>query len=61
MICVLQGPKAPERLRKDEPEGTEYDYESKIDFAVFPSLQVRRLLLGCLAAHRGRHLCAFMH
>jgi len=39
MIFMRKGPKAPERLRKDEPEGTEYDYESKIDFAVFPSLQ----------------------
>lgn len=35
----LQGPKDPQRLAKGEPEGTEYDYESKIDFAVFPSLQ----------------------
>jgi glycine hydroxymethyltransferase len=34
-----QGPKEPERLAKGEPQGSEYDYESKIDFSVFPSLQ----------------------
>jgi hypothetical protein len=34
-----------ERLAKGEPEGSEYDYESKIDFAVFPSLQVSGVLL----------------
>lgn len=38
-LLSLQGPKDPQRLAKGEPEGTEYDYESKIDFAVFPSLQ----------------------
>jgi hypothetical protein len=45
--CLLQGPKPAERLAKGEPEGSEYDYESKIDFAVFPSLQVRLLLPLC--------------
>lgn len=35
----MQGPKPAARLSKDEPEGTAYDYENKIDFAVFPSLQ----------------------
>lgn len=35
----VQGPKPADRLAKGEPEGTEYDFESKIDFAVFPSLQ----------------------
>lgn len=39
MIFMRKGPKDPQRLAKGEPEGTEYDYESKIDFAVFPSLQ----------------------
>lgn len=37
--CTLQGPKPAERLAKGEPEGTEYDYESRVDFSVFPSLQ----------------------
>lgn len=40
MIFYRKGPKAPERLAvSKEPEGTCYDFESKIDFAVFPSLQ----------------------
>ncbi|WIA14942.1 hypothetical protein OEZ85_001653 [Tetradesmus obliquus] len=39
MIFMRKGPKPAERLAKGEPEGSEYDYESKIDFAVFPSLQ----------------------
>eukprot|EP00878_Enallax_costatus_P035260 GHUV01039274.1.p1 GENE.GHUV01039274.1~~GHUV01039274.1.p1 ORF type:complete len:193 (-),score=46.08 GHUV01039274.1:187-765(-) len=38
-FLLLQGPKDAGRLAKGEPEGTEYDYESKIDFSVFPSLQ----------------------
>jgi hypothetical protein len=49
--CPLQGPKPAERLAKGEPEGSEYDYESKIDFAVFPSLQVRFLLLVVCVVH----------
>jgi glycine hydroxymethyltransferase len=36
---VMQGAKPADRLAKGEPEGSEYDFESKIDFAVFPSLQ----------------------
>jgi hypothetical protein len=36
-----QGPKPADRLAKGEAPGTKYDYEEKIDFAVFPSLQVR--------------------
>lgn len=37
--CALQGKKPSDRLKKGEPEGTEYDFEDKIDFSVFPSLQ----------------------
>jgi hypothetical protein len=37
---LFQGPKEEARLAKGEPAGTEYDYEAKIDFSVFPSLQV---------------------
>ncbi len=36
----MQGPKTKEYLRRGEKEGTEFDYEDKINFAVFPSLQV---------------------
>lgn len=36
---TMQGAKPADRLAKGEPEGSEYDFESKIDFAVFPSLQ----------------------
>ncbi|KAF8056339.1 SHM4 [Scenedesmus sp. PABB004] len=39
MIFMRKGPKPESRLAKGEPVGTEYDYEAKIDFAVFPSLQ----------------------
>lgn len=35
-----KGPKPTDRLAKGEPEGTLYDFPEKIDFAVFPSLQV---------------------
>eukprot|EP00967_Tisochrysis_lutea_P157512 scaffold319910_cov21-Tisochrysis_lutea.AAC.1 len=35
-----QGPKPADRLLKGEPEGTCYDYEDRINFAVFPALQV---------------------
>lgn len=31
---MLQGPKPAARLLRDEPEGTEYDYEDRINFAV---------------------------
>ena len=31
--------KAAEALKKGEPTDTKYDYEDKINFAVFPSLQ----------------------
>jgi glycine hydroxymethyltransferase len=31
--------KPADRLAKGEPENATYDFESKIDFAVFPSLQ----------------------
>lgn len=34
-----QGPKPAERLAKGEAPGAKYDYEEKVDFAVFPSLQ----------------------
>jgi glycine hydroxymethyltransferase len=39
MIFMRKGPKEEARLAKGEPAGTEYDYEAKIDFSVFPSLQ----------------------
>jgi len=35
----VQGKKPADRLKKGEPEGSEYDFEDKIDFSVFPSLQ----------------------
>ena len=35
----VQGEKPADRLKKGETEGTKYDFEDKIDFAVFPSLQ----------------------
>lgn len=36
MIFYRKGPKPP---KKGQPEGSVYDYEDKINFAVFPSLQ----------------------
>ncbi|XP_031481451.1 serine hydroxymethyltransferase 4-like [Nymphaea colorata] len=36
MIFYRKGPKPP---KKGQPEGAEYDFEEKINFAVFPSLQ----------------------
>ena len=39
MIFSRRGPKPADRLKKGEAPGTAYDYEDKIDFAVFPSLQ----------------------
>jgi len=36
MIFFRKGPKP---LKKGQPEGALYDYEDKINFAVFPSLQ----------------------
>jgi len=39
---VLQGTKPADRVLKGEAEGVKYDYEDKINFSVFPSLQVRR-------------------
>ncbi|KAF5834402.1 serine hydroxymethyltransferase-domain-containing protein [Dunaliella salina] len=39
MIFCRKGPKPADRLQKGEPEGTCYDYEDKINFAVFPALQ----------------------
>ena len=35
----LQGVKPSEALKKGEPADSKYDYEDKINFAVFPSLQ----------------------
>lgn len=35
----MQGPKPAARLLKGEAEGAQYDFEDKINFAVFPSLQ----------------------
>ena len=37
-VCA-QGEKPADRLKKGEAEGTKYDFEEKIDFSVFPSLQ----------------------
>lgn len=40
LSCLsVQGQKPTDRLKKGEAEGTKYDFEEKIDFAVFPSLQ----------------------
>jgi len=39
MIFYRKGPIPEDRLPKGVPAGTTYDYEGKIDFAVFPSLQ----------------------
>ena len=39
MIFMRKGPKPASALKKGEPEGTCYEMEDKIDFAVFPSLQ----------------------
>lgn len=39
MIFFRRGPKPADRLAKGEAPGTKYDYEEKVDFAVFPSLQ----------------------
>jgi len=35
----MQGAKPADSLKKGEPEGTSYDYEDRINTAVFPSLQ----------------------
>lgn len=51
----VQGPKPADRLAKGEPEGTEYDYESKVDFAVFPSLQVRHRDAGSSRQRQAVH------
>lgn len=40
VFVFAQGVKPVDRLAKGEPEGTQYDYEDRINFAVFPSLQV---------------------
>eukprot|EP01024_Parvocaulis_polyphysoides_P028548 TRINITY_DN2579_c0_g2_i1.p1 TRINITY_DN2579_c0_g2~~TRINITY_DN2579_c0_g2_i1.p1 ORF type:complete len:521 (+),score=75.65 TRINITY_DN2579_c0_g2_i1:132-1565(+) len=39
MIFFRKGVKPADKLKKGEPEGTTYDFEDKINFAVFPSLQ----------------------
>jgi hypothetical protein len=41
----LQGAKPADRLAKGEVEGATYDFEDKINFAVFPSLQVQGRLI----------------
>ena len=35
----MQGSKPAEFLKKGEPEGSKFDYEDRINTAVFPSLQ----------------------
>ena len=37
---MVQGEKPAEALAKGEPQGSTYDYEDRINMAVFPSLQV---------------------
>ncbi len=44
MIFYRRGPKPEDRLAPGEAAGTLYDFESRIDFAVFPSLQVRGVM-----------------
>uniref|UniRef100_A0A6U2D457 glycine hydroxymethyltransferase n=1 Tax=Chlamydomonas euryale TaxID=1486919 RepID=A0A6U2D457_9CHLO len=39
MIFFRRGPKPAARLSKGEAEGAVYDYEDRINFSVFPSLQ----------------------
>ena len=39
MIFMRRGEKPADRLKRGEAPGTQHDYEDKIDFAVFPSLQ----------------------
>lgn len=39
MIFFRRGPKPADRRQKGEPVDATYDYEDKINFAVFPSLQ----------------------
>ncbi|KXZ46754.1 hypothetical protein GPECTOR_41g719 [Gonium pectorale] len=39
MIFFRRGPKPADRLLKGEAEGAAYDFEDRINFAVFPSLQ----------------------
>ncbi|KAK9817163.1 hypothetical protein WJX72_010560 [[Myrmecia] bisecta] len=39
MIFFRRGVKTGDQLKKGEPEGSTYDFEDKINFAVFPSLQ----------------------
>lgn len=39
MIFFRRGPKPADRLKQGEAPGTLYDYEDRINFAVFPSLQ----------------------
>jgi len=47
---LIPGAKRDSRLAKGEPAGSEYDYESKIDFSVFPSLQVSTAWTCCCQA-----------
>lgn len=51
--CV-QGPKPADRLVKGEPEGSAYDFEDRINFAVFPSLQGASVM--CWGAGEGRDM-----
>jgi len=39
MIFFRRGPKPAARITKGEPDNAQYDFEDKINFAVFPSLQ----------------------
>lgn len=58
MIFYRKGAKPADRLRKGEKEGAVYEFEEAIDFAVFPSLQVRcpPALAGTLGAVYGSRL-----
>ncbi|TVU25553.1 hypothetical protein EJB05_28053 [Eragrostis curvula] len=48
MIFYRKGPKPP---KKGQPEGAVYDYEDKINFAVFPSLQGNKVEKLCDLCH----------
>lgn len=56
ILLSPQGPKPKDYLKRGEKEGVEFDYEDKINFAVFPSLQVPSLPLQlCLV------VCSTLH
>ena len=46
-----QGPKPADRIQKGEAQNAAYDFEEKINFAVFPSLQVCVGVRLCVCLH----------